>query len=271
MKAIRFAHLSDTHVKVNHLQSDLKDVFESVNSPNDNLKNVLCRLKQLELDFIVISGDLVHEGKKADYEYFKEILAESGHKIPLFLALGNHDRKDSFNEAFFQEKVLSPYYYSEDVSGLRVIVLDSAMPGHVGGYISQEQLDWLKNILARPSEKGSILIMHHPLYWNQSFLTVENAGQLLQMIYASDIRGIFCGHTHLNSTIVCKDHLQSTAESLAFGFDYDDNTAFFSDRCSYQLCSIDDDKINVHCENFRSKTKMIKELPIDVLKVILQK
>jgi 3',5'-cyclic AMP phosphodiesterase CpdA len=271
MKEIRFAHLSDTHVRVDHLQSDLKDVFGNLQNPNDNLRDVLCKLKESELDFIVISGDLVHEGGKADYECFKGILEESGLKIPVFLALGNHDSKDKFREAFFHEKSCGQFYYSCNVRGLRVIVLDSAVPGHIGGYVNREQLDWLESLLSSQSEKGSIMIMHHPLYWDQSFLTVENAERLSTIIHASDIRGIFCGHTHLNRTIVLKNHVQSTAESLAFGFDYDDETAFISDRCSYQLCSIDDEKIVVHHENFRPKTKIIKDMPIDVLKAILQK
>ena len=269
-ETIRFAHLSDLHVRIDHSKSGLKSIFCNLRNPNSNLKDVLKQLGKYELDFIIISGDLVHEGNLDDYKYLKEVLDTNSPKVPVLLAVGNHDRKDNFKDVFFNGKTNSKTYYSTVIKGLRIIVLDSALPGKTGGFIGKEQLAFLKDILSSPAAKGSILVCHHPLIWDPSFLSIENSGEVLMTISGSDIRGIFCGHTHFNKATAFHGIIQSTAESLAFGFDYDIKNIFFSDRCGFNLCSVDKTKIAVHYENLKPKTKIIKAVSLDSLKCVLK-
>ncbi|WP_159441910.1 metallophosphoesterase family protein [Clostridium sp. Marseille-P2415] len=270
MDSIRFAHLSDTHVKIDHLETNLDYVFKEVKDPNANLKELLDKIKQMNLDFVIISGDLVHEGDTKDYECLKKILTESGISIPIFLALGNHDRKDKFNKVFLNEDSLERYYYSQKVKGLKVIVLDSAEAGHGRGVIDERQLDWLLRSLSEPCEKGNIIVSHHPLFWDNPLLAIENSDRLLRSIRESNNRGVFCGHTHKGSSFICEGIFQSVAESSAFGFDYDDQSAFVSDRCGFGLCTVGDREIFVCHEMVQAKSKMAAKIPINTLKTILK-
>ncbi len=272
MGEIRFAHLSDTHVRVDHSESSLNLVFRQLRKPNDNLKDVLNELKALKLDFIIISGDLVHEGDKEDYECLKKILEESTKDIPVFLALGNHDRKDAFRAVFSNENsdsTSSRFYYSAEIEGLRIIVLDSSAPDSGMGSVDNVQLEWLEKKLGKPGDKGSIIVMHHPVAWPDNLLAVKRSDRLLKILRASDVIGIFCGHTHDNRVVLSQGILQIVSESLAFGFDYDENTASISDRCSYNICTVDENGLSVHYKNFRAKTKIVADMPRTVLQAIL--
>ncbi|WP_246271743.1 hypothetical protein [Amycolatopsis acididurans] len=48
------------------------------------------------------------------------------------------------------------------IGGLRIIALDSSVPGHGHGELSGGQLDWLARELATPAPDGTILAPHHP-------------------------------------------------------------------------------------------------------------
>ncbi|WP_458794083.1 metallophosphoesterase family protein, partial [Nocardia farcinica] len=49
-----------------------------------------------------------------------------------------------------------------DVNGLRIIALDSTVPGQHHGEISDEQLAWLRRELEVPAPDGTLIALHHP-------------------------------------------------------------------------------------------------------------
>ena len=75
-----------------------------------SLEKILSVVQSQPLDFIVISGDLVHEGEEVDYHQFKKILDESRIQVPVLLALGNHDNKEAFCNVFEQKLTHGRYY-----------------------------------------------------------------------------------------------------------------------------------------------------------------
>lgn len=269
MDKIRFAHLSDPHVRIDHSKSNLNCVFQKVRNPNDSLKEALNEIKQMNLNFVVISGDLVHEGGTEDYECLHRILTESALSIPVFLALGNHDRKDEFGKVFLNSNRVDRYYYLREVNGLQVIVLDSAEPGCGRGIIDETQLSWLENILSKPCDKGSIMVVHHPLFWADPLLSIENPDRLVKIIKASNVRGIFCGHIHKGRMGLYNGIFQSIAESAAFGFDYDEQTTIASDRRGFNLCTVSAKEVSVCHEIFQAKSKPIAEIPMGTLRTLL--
>lgn len=84
------------------------------------------------------------------------------------------------------------------------------MPGKIYGRIGASQLDWLRGVLAEPSERGSVVVFHHPPIFlgdpSQRLLGLHNPTELAEAIRGSDVRLILCGHFHLQIF----GHLEST-------------------------------------------------------------
>lgn len=217
MKDIRFAHISDTHVCKSYAESQMKDVFEVCENPVDSMKRCLKKLEAKKLDFVLFTGDLVHEGGKEDYDYFFDMVREALPGTRTIFALGNHDRKQPFFESMGLEERES-YYHVEEVNGLRIVVLDSGVLGQETGNISKEQEMWLEKILKEESpEYGTILAFHHPIVWTSSAFSMKVSENFQRILRENKVRAIFCGHTHENSVDFFEGIPQITADSTAFG------------------------------------------------------
>lgn len=258
MKPIRFVHISDTHIRRHPLESNLSCVFQNVPDPAANLKDIFDRISGMNIDFIIISGDLVHEGEEDDYRCLQQLIEERKFDIPVLLALGNHDRKQAFRKVFLHQDSEAPYYYTRDVKGLRVIVLDSAWTGHGWGFIDKTQRQWLKEKLAEPSERGSIAVMHHPLFWENASLAVRQADELKSILACSEVRGVFCGHIHKNNIFLSPQRIfQSIAEASAFGFDYGSQSLMASERSGFSVCTLEErEQISVCQEQIHAGRQM---------------
>jgi 3',5'-cyclic AMP phosphodiesterase CpdA len=90
-----------------------------------------------------------------------------------------------------------------DIDGLRVIALDSTVPGAHHGEVSGAQLDWLAEELATPAPHGTILAMHHPPVPSVLDLAVavelREQWALAEVLEGSDVRGIIAGHLHYST------------------------------------------------------------------------
>ena len=91
-----------------------------------------------------------------------------------------------------------------DINGLRVIALDSTVPGHHHGSVSDAQLDWLAEELSVAAPHGTILAMHHPPVPSVLDLAVlvelRDQESLAEVIRGSDVRSIIAGHLHYSTT-----------------------------------------------------------------------
>lgn len=87
--------------------------------------------------FVLITGDLVHEGTSADYARAKTLLQEldEQYHTKTYPALGNHDNRENFNSAFREQASDQPVDYCVQNEWLRWIVLDSSC-GQVIGQLS---------------------------------------------------------------------------------------------------------------------------------------
>ena len=145
-----FLHLSDLHL------APPGRLLAGVD-PMRQLRSVLARIERLEVApaFIVVSGDLTENGSAASYAVVNEVLIElGGGGTPLLVALGNHDDRAAFRRVVLGEKRADdqgPYCYSRLIDGLRVIVLDSTIPGHPSGSVDAAQQAWLEEELQLPA------------------------------------------------------------------------------------------------------------------------
>ncbi|MEN0070660.1 MAG: metallophosphoesterase, partial [Propionicimonas sp.] len=114
---------------------------------------------------IVVTGDIADTGAEDAYARVRALLeplaAELG--AELVWVMGNHDVRERFRAGLLdQEPSDATVDAVHDLDGLRLIVLDSSVPGHHWGLLTDAQLEWLADVLATPAPRGSILALHHP-------------------------------------------------------------------------------------------------------------
>lgn len=115
MEKLRFAHLSDTHILREYKGSLIETLTGVDNNPTETLKKILQAITQDEkaLDFILISGDLVHEGTVEDYVFLNKLLEEHITDIPYYLALGNHDVTEAYWEGLGKVEKRNRNYFTK--------------------------------------------------------------------------------------------------------------------------------------------------------------
>jgi len=157
---------------------------------------------------IVFTGDLADLGEPDAYDRIRRIVDPVAARVgaQVIWVMGNHDDRSAFRRGLLGDPlgVTRPVDRVDDVNGLRVITLDSTVPGHHHGEVSPAQLDWLAEELSIPAPHGTILAMHHPPVPSVLDLAVsvelrDQAG-LAEVIEGSDIRSIIAGHLHYSST-----------------------------------------------------------------------
>ncbi len=78
------------------------------------------------------------------------------------------------------------------------------MPGYHHGEITDDQLDWLADVLSSPAPHGTILALHHPpiptpLLEAMGILELQDQPRLAEVLRGSDVRGILAGHLHYST------------------------------------------------------------------------
>jgi 3',5'-cyclic AMP phosphodiesterase CpdA len=169
------------------------------------LRRVLARVRELALRpaFLLVSGDLTDEGTAATYRRLRRVLDEGGAaERPLFVALGNHDRRAPFREGFLgQPPSEARYYYRAEAAGLRLLVLDSRHDAPTdGGDLDAAQLAWLEGELARPHAGGTLVVVHHPPIPGPveplNAIGLARPERLARAIEGRGVAGVLCGHIH---------------------------------------------------------------------------
>ncbi len=195
-----WALFSDTHLAAQREQSN-----NGVNMA-DNFEEVSRELLSLPKrpTGLFITGDCAFSsGQMGDYGMLTRMLEpiRSG-KIPIHLALGNHDNRDRFWEALAEEKSVKRPLEDKQVALLRTrdanwFILDSlettlATPGLIG----QKQLEWLASALDANRKKPALVLVHH----NPGFsgnLGLKDTAPFLEVIRPRrQVKAYIYGHTH---------------------------------------------------------------------------
>jgi Icc protein len=131
--ALLIAQLSDLHVR-----------------PPGELYRGIAHLHQLDRgpDLVVITGDLVDYGEPEEYANARALLSQL--TIPYLVLPGNHDHREEFRAAFADHAYLpadGPLHYCVDDYAVRIIALDSCVPGQHHGAVDATGLQWLQHTL----------------------------------------------------------------------------------------------------------------------------
>ena len=196
------AHLSDVHLLGPGVrQYGVVDTYA-------RLELVLERLQRLERtpDVMVFTGDLADRGEPEAYARLRQLVepVAAGLGAQLVWVMGNHDERAPYARGLYDTDDDGPQDRVHDVRGLRIVALDTSVPGYHHGELGADQLDWLRDVLSTPAEHGTLLAMHHPpipvpMVEVAASIELHDQGALAATVAGSDVRCILGGHFHYSS------------------------------------------------------------------------
>jgi UDP-2,3-diacylglucosamine pyrophosphatase LpxH len=217
----RFAILSDPHIALPPTIWDHPSRFHLVEISIPALEYILAQLASLDLDFLLIPGDLTQHGEPANHEWLADRLAQLPY--PVYVIPGNHDLVErdatdrtiaaadfpSYYQNFGYDKEL--YYSRSLLPGLRLIGLNSIFFADDGkqigmGRLDDEQFAWLEATLSSISTEMVMVMIHHNVVEHLPGQTqsqmgrrymLENAPQLLELLQQHGVKLLFTGHLHV--------------------------------------------------------------------------
>ena len=155
---------------------------------------------------LVFTGDLADLGEPDAYRQLRALVEPLAERIgaQVVWCMGNHDDRAAYSRALFGEESEESQDRVHDVAGLRIVSLDTSVPGWHHGELSDEQLSWLRDVLATPAEHGTILALHHPpipspLVPVAEIIELLETERLADVVRGSDVRAIIGGHYHFTS------------------------------------------------------------------------
>jgi 3',5'-cyclic AMP phosphodiesterase CpdA len=192
--------------------SDLHIVAEDglLHDKVDSFANIEAALAAVERSGVrpaalLFTGDLSNDGDLNTYRRLRELTETAAERIgsPAYYVMGNHDERSAFRAGLLAtEPTTEDYDYVVDLDGLRLIVLDSTVPGDHYGELTDAQVGWLREVLATPAPRGSVLTLHHPPTASpieMDGVTLNDPERLAEVLDGSDVRIILCGHAHHSS------------------------------------------------------------------------
>lgn len=153
-------------------------------------------------DALIATGDLVDLGRPEEYGLLREILAPL--TMPVYLLPGNHDERGALRAAFPEHGYLrqwAPFVqYAIDEHPLRIVALDTVIPGEGGGALCAERLGWLERTLAA-SDKPTVVALHHPPFvtgiGHMDRIALGNAAGLAAVVARHpQVERVIAGHLH---------------------------------------------------------------------------
>lgn len=161
---------------------------------HDNLQAIVKKITTIEVDALLISGDLSHNGSIAAYQILKKILAPV--QTNIMMIAGNHDNKANLAAIF------APHLFEQLTLGLwEIISVDSVQVNKISGRINKQALARLDDLLKQSTAQYVIVVLHHPIIsmnstWDDS-LSLENPKELFGVLGKySKIQAVLFGHAH---------------------------------------------------------------------------
>ena len=196
------AHLSDPHL----LAGDARQ-YGAIDTVA-HFRGALDRLTRIDPppQALVLTGDLADLGEPAAYQVLRELVEPVAAAIgaQVVWCMGNHDERAAYARELFGEESEAPQDRVYDVAGLRIVSLDTSVPGWHHGEVTDAQLAWLGEQLATPAAHGTILALHHPpipspLVPAAEIIELRDTERLGEVVRGSDVRAILGGHYHFTS------------------------------------------------------------------------
>ncbi|MFG1948395.1 metallophosphoesterase [Nonomuraea sp. NPDC048826] len=137
---VTFAQISDIHIGGSP---------ESV----QRAAAVLRHVDALGLDAILVTGDIADHALPEEYDTAAALMRV---RTPLIVCPGNHDSVPEF------DKRIGPADQVLRLDGATLALADSSVPGQAYGFLADETLAWLDEVLAERPGVPAFVGLHHP-------------------------------------------------------------------------------------------------------------
>lgn len=217
------AQITDLHI------SEPDTLIDRLYRTADHLERAVRHLLALDPrpDAVVITGDLVEGGREAEYARLVEILRPL--PMPVYVVPGNHDDREGLRRAFGARGYLPErgfLCYAVDAGPLRLVALDTHVPGSPGGRLCAERLAWLDARLAEAPDRPTIVLQHHPpFHTGMSRMDEMNLdgrdAEAAIVARHGQVERVLCGHLHRPIVRRFAGTVASTCPSTAHQVDLD--------------------------------------------------
>ncbi|MEU4409933.1 metallophosphoesterase [Streptosporangium sp. NPDC023963] len=186
---IVIAHLSDTHIDGGRRSA------ERTRAVMDHLEDL-----PYDLDAVLVTGDIADHALPEEYERARRLLTS---RHPVMICPGNHDERAAFRRHLLgQPETTAPINQVHHAAGVVIALCDSSVPGRDEGFLEDETLAWLEDILVRAPAGVPVLVgFHHPpARLHVTFVDgIRQFGAERLAAIADrhpDLAAFLCGHAH---------------------------------------------------------------------------
>lgn len=236
-KDFRFAVVSDLHIALPHTVWHHDNRFHLTELSIPALDIVLEHLSQLDLDFLLLPGDLTQHGEPENHTWLAERLAQLA--FPVYVIPGNHDVPVAFADEcsigladfpryyrkFGYQDLERLYYTCELLPGVRLVALNSNQfdLGKQIGRLDSVQLQWLEQVLAAARDELILVMVHHNVLEHMPGQArhplgrrymLQNAPPLLEILRHAGVQLVFTGHLHVQNIAYSQGVYDITTGSL---------------------------------------------------------
>ncbi len=171
-------------------------------------------------DLVIVTGDITNGGRPHEAERAASLLDRL--RYPFYIVPGNHDDRTGLRSVF-GEHAGPPgprgfMNYVIDGFAMRLIGMDSTLPGAPGGEICEIRAAWLDQRLAEAKERPTVIFMHHPPVRCgvaetdvDGFAGAQRLGKVIEKYH--NVERIICGHIHLPAVVRWRETVVSAAPS----------------------------------------------------------
>ncbi|MDH2068292.1 3',5'-cyclic-AMP phosphodiesterase [Pantoea sp. GD03673] len=191
---IRILQITDTHLFAGKHESLLG--VNTWSSYDAVLDAIIAQHR--DYDLIIATGDLAQDHSVEAYQNFAEGISRLPR--PCVWLPGNHDFQPAMVDTLAAAHINA---HKQVLVGeqWQIVLLDSQVYGVPHGMLSDYQLEWLDNALARyPQRHTLVLLHHHPLASGCTWLdqhSLRNSHQLDAVLQRYPLaRTLVCGHIH---------------------------------------------------------------------------
>lgn len=195
MSAVTIVQLTDLHIRPEGIAA--YRVCEST-MLTERAFRAVARFKP---DAIIITGDLTDCGLVSEYLLLDGMIRRYLN-APVYVVPGNHDRRGNLLETLGSVPSEDGFvHYAVDAGPVRLVMLDTIVPGAGHGMMDGGRLEWLDRTLAAAPDRPTMIGMHHPPFIC-GIAHMDRINLLDHQPFAAviakhpQVKRIVCGHHH---------------------------------------------------------------------------
>jgi 3',5'-cyclic AMP phosphodiesterase CpdA len=171
---------------------------------------------------VILTGDATDCGLDEEYALLSELLDRL--PMPVYAVPGNHDRREPLRRAFARGGHLpaeGPLNFVIETRPVRLVGLDSLVPGESHGALAPETLAFLDEALGCAPDVPTLVFVHHPPFacgigHMDQIALLEGAGELESILRRHpQVERLVTGHHHRSVQVRFGGTIAQIAPSVA--------------------------------------------------------